>query len=390
MSKQKLLMLVALSLVSASVYAAKERVVRFENRVRFGVDDNVYASDENEVDSLFLSETINLSAKLNFSSRTDLLLYWQPELRFWFDVPGDEVVSYQDFYARLNHAVSQRTFVQVSDRLTLKDAQGQTALDSTENLYVENDLMGSADYTVDSRSHVKVGAGYLLRRWDDSDYGSGDQRNDFDQYSLNGTYIREIYPNRTKGVVGLTYTDHEYDSDRGGHDSVTVFGGVDQNLNPNVTGFGRLGFTTATIEGTVGGDEDTTTPFADFGLEFNPTARTSFNGSLGYSLDFAENSIYNAQERFKLALAFRHDLTAKISFSTALTWIYGQYDASHALADRPDEEELFVSLGLRGSYQINRNNFLDIGYEFSDKSVDEGILSEYTRNRFDIGWRLRL
>jgi hypothetical protein len=52
--------------------------------------------------------------------------------------------------------------------------------------------------------------------------------------------------------------------------------------------------------------------------------------------------------------------------------------------------DAYLSLALRGTYQINRNNFVELGYTFSTRSVDESTLSDYDRNRIELGWKLRL
>ncbi len=398
MSKQKFLTLVAMSLVCAA-FGAKERVIQVQNSVRFGFDDNVYSQDSGEVESAFLTDIVNLTGKFNFSPRTDVLLYWQPEFRYWFDVPGDDAVTYQDFYGQLNHAVSQRTFVRVSDRFSYNEARGQLADankagDTDNKKYYENDLDGSIDYTLNPVSQLQIGAGQGLRRWEDSSYGGGVYLNDYEQYRLNGAYVRELKPNTTKGTAGLNYMNHEYDGSRGGYKSTTVFGGLDHNFSPNLTAFGRVGYSFSKVESS-GGDEDSDNPYAQAGIDYNPTARTSMGASGTYSVTHSDNSFFNAQESLSGRLSLRHDVTGKISMSTALSAVLGRYDASFfnpftGAGDAVDEKELYITWSLRASYQINRNNFVDVGCLFSDRSTDADYLMEHTRNRFDIGWRIKL
>ena len=102
MTNRTLQVLVALSLISASSFAAKERVIRFQNTVRLGYDDNIYQTVDG-TGSAYVSDVINLSAKLNFSTRTDALIYWQPEFQYRFDA-DPKFITTQDLYVRLNHA----------------------------------------------------------------------------------------------------------------------------------------------------------------------------------------------------------------------------------------------------------------------------------------------
>jgi hypothetical protein len=246
MSKRNICLLIVFSLVSTTAFAAKERSIRVQNSVRVGYDDNVYQSADDETDTMFITDIVNISGKLTFSSRSDMLLYWQPEFRYRMDA-DPKFVTYQDLYARFNHAVSQRTFLQVSDRFRYQDKDGQSSLGKSSNQnYLENDLAGALDYTINSLSQAKLGAGYEFRRWDESNYGTWDKvaetgGNDYDQITADGSYIRELRPNTTQGILGLNYADLSYEGSRGGYNSTTIYGGVDQNFNANLIGNVRLG-----------------------------------------------------------------------------------------------------------------------------------------------------
>ncbi len=390
MINKKFSCLVTCMLAAGAVFAAQERTLKVQNNVRVGYDDNVGLSASKE-SSAFITDVLNISGTFNFSSRTDALLYWQPEFQFRFDA-DEETVSYQDLYGRLSHAVSQRAFLELSDRVRYQERDGQStgAGPGTNQNFFENELQSSVDYTVNDVSSVKVAGGYEIRRWDN---GALAARNDYDQYSANGHYVRELASDTTMGVVGASYSDLSYDGVRGGFDSISVFGGVDHTFSPNLSGNARLGYTSSNIESD-SGDSDTTSPYALAGLQYQPTERTSLNSSLEYSLTSSENAFFNAQDRLKLALGLRHDITGKISVASSLAYTYSQFDSAYANttagAGVADATENFVTLSVRGMYQINRNNFVELGYSFSDRQGDSALLAEYDRTRVDLGWRLRL
>jgi hypothetical protein len=399
MTKSTFNVLVALALVSGSSFAEKENVVRFQNQVRLGYTDNIYKTAD-EVSSAYIKDIINLSAKLNFSSRTDVLLYWQPEFQYRFDA-DPKFVTYQDLYARLNHAVSQRMFVTLSDRFRYQQKEGQTGSVSTGGVsdynqnYFENELLGAVDYTLNDESGLKVGAGYEFRVWDDKAYGEWNQSgqtggNNFNLVTADGSYYRQIKPNKTQIMGGVNYAGLSYEGERGGYNAVTPMIGVDQNFTPTVTGFGRLGysFTSVDNEGT---SSDTSAPYLQAGLEVNPSARTSVTTSLGYSLYRSENSVYNAQDQLSLGLGVRHDVTAKISLAGSLSYIYSNYKSDYSTYNNSsDAKDSLVTVGLRANYQLNRNNFLELGYVYQTRVVSEGNFSEWDSNQIDCGWRLRL
>lgn len=369
-------------------YAAKERVVRFQNHVRVGYDDNIYSTEDKQ-GSGYVTDIINLSTKTTFSSRTDAMLYWQPEFRYRFDAEPNDIM-YQDLYARFNHAISQRAFISLWDRFRYQDKEGQTGpgVSVIDQRFIENDLNGSLDYTLTSLSSLRVGAGYEMRVWNDDAYGKGTANNDYDQLRGDGSFNYQLVENRTQLMGGLNYVDHQYEGSRGGFESITALVGIDQNFNPDVTGYARVGGTLSDVE-YYGSTEDSTTPYLQAGLQVNPTARTSINGSLGYSIYRSENSIYNAQDRFDLTIGVRQDITAKINLAASLSYFLGFYDSAYGSVGIADATDNYAMLSLRGSYQLNRNNFLEAGYTFRNRWTS-GALYEYDGNIVDIGWRLRL
>jgi hypothetical protein len=104
----------------------------------------------------------------------------------------------------------------------------------------------------------------------------------------------------------------------------------------------------------------------------------------------SQNSDYNAQDRLNLGLGVRHDLTAKVSLASSLSYIFSYYDASYSTNDPLDAEDFkdnYFTFTLRCSYQVNRNNFVEAGYLFATRSTDA---TDWGRNRVDVAWRLRL
>lgn len=395
MTKRTLQVLIALALVTGTSFGAVERVVKFQNNLRVGYDDNIYNSAD-EVDSVYITDIINLSAKLNFSTRTDALLYWEPEFQYRFDAEP-KFITYQTLYGRLNHALSQRVFLTISDRFRYQQKEGQAgpALDDYNQNYIENDLMGALDFALNDKSYIKLGGGYEFRVWDDADYGEWQNPgggNDYDNIKGDLSYYRDLKPNKTTLMGGINGNSLSYDGERGGYDSVALLLGIDQNFTPTFNGFGRFGYSMNSVD-SVGSSDDTSAPYLRVGLESQPSARTSLTTSLGYSMYRSENSLYNAQDQLNFGLGARHDITAKITLSGSFNYIYSYYDAKYSSFTNSDAKDNYLSLGLRGSYQVNRNNFVELGYLFRTRNVSGSggtTLSDWDGNRIDMSWRLRL
>ena len=156
MISKKFYILCALVLGSVTVFAAQERSLKVQNSVRVGYDDNIYQNNS-EQESAFITDIINLTGKVNFSSRTDLLVYWQPEFRYRFDAEP-KFITYQDLYGRFGHAISERTHLEISDRFRYQDKEGQAGLvgDGNSNqTYFENDLKGALNFSLSSSISIQ-------------------------------------------------------------------------------------------------------------------------------------------------------------------------------------------------------------------------------------------
>ena len=269
------------SLVALSAFGEKENVIRVQNHVRFGYDDNVYLSSSEE-ESVEIMDILNISGKLNFSSRSDAVFSYQPEIRYRPDV-DPETATYHDLYGKLNHALSQRVFLTLSDRLRYQQRDAQSgAVNAFDQNYLENDLMGSLNFTLNSVSSVILGGGYEFRIWDDDNYGEV-RGNNYDKYDTSLSYFRELGKDTTKGMLGVDYALVDYDGTRGSIDSITLMTGADTVFNPNLNGFGRVGASMSSVD-TVSGSEDQTTPYLDAGLEYKPSERTSLIGNADLSV----------------------------------------------------------------------------------------------------------
>jgi len=388
MSKEKLCLLTVLSLVSASVFAAKDSSIKIQNTVRMGYDDNIYQAKD-ETGSAFVSDIFNISGKMTFSERSELLLFWQPEFKYRFDADSKSI-NYQDVYGRFSHGLTQNVFFQLSDRFRYQDKGAQSGTVSrTDENFIENNLKGGLDFTLSKESQIKIGAGYNLRRWDDNNYGQT-LGNDYDQFVGDASYLRELKPNKTTAIAGVNYVNHSFDGSRGGYQSTALYLGIDQNFTPTVSGNLRLGGSFSTID-TGSDDNEAYAPYLQAEVLMQASEETTFTGSFGYSMENSENSGYNAQDSFNFDLGLQHKLTSKLTLSSTVGYTLSFYDSDYARngVTIDDAEDRVFHFRVRTSYEINKNNFVDLGYAFTTRDTTEVALSEYNRNVIDLGWRFK-
>jgi hypothetical protein len=386
MIKNKKLLFSAVALtVAASAYAQQEQMYTVENLFRVGYDDNTNFSNSNRDSSAFFSDVFNLGALLRFDGSTELNANYQGE---FVNRPGadPENLMYHDAYVRFSHELSENVGMVLSDSFRYQQRDAQSGATANAN-FIENALRGALNMGVDDLTEVRVGGGFVTRQWDEDSYGvvAG---NNYDQYAANLSVYRTL-KEETQGMLGVDYSTTEYDGNRGSMDVVSLMGGVEHSFGTKIYGYGRVGASFIDTETAIG-DSSTTAPYLSTGLDYTASDKTSFNGSFGYMTRAANNSTYNAQEQASLSLGMKNQLSAKVGLVSALTYNMGSYKSDYARFGAADADDNFLKLSVRGSYEVTDNNFVEIGYEYSDRDTDLLGASDYDRNRVDIGWRWKM
>ena len=139
--------------------AATSDSFTFSNYIRFGYDDNIYQETNNEEESSYISDILNLSGKIQFSNRAELLLYWQPEIRYRFEAE-EKALFLQDLYAKYINAINQSSKIQITDRYRYSELDANQSGDNASKEYAENDLKGSYNNQLNERNSINLSAGY--------------------------------------------------------------------------------------------------------------------------------------------------------------------------------------------------------------------------------------
>ena len=87
-----------------------------------------------------------------------------------------------------------------------------------------------------------------------------------------------------------------------------------------------------------------------------------------------------------------HDITAKINFSISYSIVSSNYDSDFLrdVSKNYGDEDLLKILNIRADYQINRNHFVEVGYQGRSRESEISDNSDYEKNKFYLGWKLEL
>ena len=375
--------------------AATSDSFTFSNYIRFGYDDNIYQETNNEEESSYISDILNLSGKVQFSNRAELLLYWQPEIRYRFEAE-EKALFLQDLYAKYINAINQSSKIQITDRYRYSELDANQSGDNASKEYAENDLKGSYNNQLNERNSINLSAGFTTRR-NENDSSVYSQTRDFDRYNLSGIISRNLDRDKRTVSLGYIFSEHEIENNAGGIESGTLFLGYDRIFNPQLLGSIQLGYTDAEIEQKDANSNssvtsDSSNPYFEIGFNYDLSERTSVSSSFNHSLRYSTTSTYNAEERSDWLIALSHDLTAKINLNVSFSYVKADYESDflrEITTEYGDEDESTI-LNIRADYQINRNHFVELGYQGRSRNTEVLADGDYDRNRIYFGWKLQL
>ena len=389
----KKVLFILLAFVSIS-FADKKETITLSNFLRLGHDDNIYQRENNTVETIYISDIINLSSKILFSNRAELLLYWQPEIRYRFDAQEKELF-FQDLYASYQNALSKSSQISIIDRYRYSEIDANQS-GNDASAYAENNLTASYVRQISEKNGINLSVGSTSRRNDD-DSSLYNRTLDFDRYLLSGLITRNLDAAKRSVSIGYQYSNHAVKNSGGGIKSGTLFLGYDRIFNPEFIGSIQLGYTDAEIEQKFGSADlslisDSSNPFFEVGFNYQISKRTRLSSSYSHSLRHSTSSAYNAEQRSDWLIALSRDITAKINFGISYSYVRALYESDY-LRDttidfgRQDKSQI---LNVRAEYKIDKNHYLEMGYQGRSRDSEISSNGSYDRNRIYFGWKLEL
>lgn len=359
-----------------------------------------------------MTDIIDLSFRAALSDRTDLMV--KSQLNVLTDT-GDSQL-YPNLYVMLNHSVSPRLLLRLSEYYRSGDKSGSgSSTASNDNNdrydYFYNKVEGSADYVLTGRDHLLGTLSHEMLQHDT-------EIDSLDYTTIGGTvsWKRELIQQRTYATLNLgqrrtTYDNQPVDTatrvhldDQAYFDATDLSAGLNHTFNPNWLGYFEAGATYVQPHFSDARDlrypppeffdeaenEKSVNPLFRGGLTYTPSPRTRLTGDITQSYQASDNDGYGGQNTTELALGAQHDITAKLMVKATARFANVQYDSQDSTTGNPtDETEDRMDLELRFTYKLNRMNFLELGLRHSESDQSEGDDS-YKQNVVDIGWRVEL
>ncbi|MCC7300150.1 MAG: outer membrane beta-barrel protein [Verrucomicrobia bacterium] len=421
MSRTKLLVSVVVGLMVGQLFAAgdQDHLFKVVNTVRFGYSDNLHRTPEGK-GSTFVTDTIDLSFRAAFSDRTDLII--KSQLNLLDDNGGNEI--YPNLYAMLNHNVSPRLLLGLSEyyRSGDKSGSGSTPSDGKRYNFFENKVGLSADYVLTGRDRLGFSLDHDILRHDEA-------INTLDYTTIGGgaSWQRELVPQRTQVTFSLNPSRTTYDNlpkdsfssstnstnsvsyldDQAYYDALSVSAGLSHTFNQQWQGHIEAGVTcvqpnfsdSITTNITTNGvsvktntleNAQTISPLLRAGLVYSPSPRTRLSTDFSMSHTPSDDTGYGGQNTTELRFDAQHELTAKLMAKANVRFSSVTYDEQDATdGSSKDKQEDRMDLEFALTYKLNRMHFIEARVQHTEKEYSNGA-EGWTENRADIGWRVEL
>jgi hypothetical protein len=373
--------------------AGESRPVQLNNRMRFEYDDNIYQTKTDKTDSFKFIEEVELL--VNFTlPQTFVSLRYRPSFVWWDKREPDQTDLQHEGDFVLNHTFSPRLALSMVDTLRRgvqpEEIDNNVVVREEDNFYY-NTLNGTLTYSIRPQTRVEVAGRYILLRYDDDAVSTNE---DFDLY-VGGLTLRQQVVRETTILGSIRLESVDYNGFDRGSDSLFLGAGVEQVFSPNLLGSLSGGYQNKEFNDDAISSQSS--PYGDVSLTYLPSPATRITAGGGYSLFETDVFPFANQERTQLFLSLAHDFTARLSFYLTGGWTRGNYDAAQSVEQDTVKsgEENILQISGRATYKVNRNNWLEAGWQYVD--FDSGleytsgsaIRESYIRNRIDVGWKTR-
>lgn len=397
-----------------SANAEGDRWLNVENVMGVGYDDNVSYTSTNKVDRVRFTDRLILTADRPTESGFIGLRYALSYTRY---DSSDELRSANDWGHQVDfdftHSFSRRLTLGLRETFFQTDRPGIENPDGTirkeDATYYYNTVNLNLSSYLTSRVQL-AGSG----RWQTLRYTEDDrlaEREDYDLYSA-GLTLTSISGKNSSIGADLRYDAIDYVSAKKAVDEFAIEQGpttsripdrswsgysaglvLNRIFSPTVMGSIRAGYMMHEYESASISSDDS--PYGDLSLTYMPVASTRITAAAGYALYQSGLIAYAGQTRTSASLSLAQDLSARLTATLMGSYILSDYQAKTTVDEFTEEEigdatEKALSFSANLAYRIGTRNWLQLSYSWTDFDSDIPNRGEYTRNTYDISWRIRL
>jgi hypothetical protein len=376
------------------------RPFQVNNRLRAEYDDNIYQTENNTEDSWKIIEELEFLVNFNLQS-TYIGVRYRPSYIWWDNRPSDSSDFQNELDFILNQTFSPRLNLSVVD--TLRRGESPRQITSTNGVSTDvdgdfyyNTFNATLGYLIRPTLRLELAGRYIAQRYLEEVYSDSE---DFDLYVGGLTLRYQLIPETT--LIGEFRGESiSYNGPDRGSKSIYAGCGVEQIFGPNLIGNLVGGYQKKDFN-----DNDISSesaPYADASITFLPSPATRISAGAGYSMFETEVYPFVNQDRAQMFASIAHDFTARLSLYLSGSYIAGKYSSEQVVREAAGTNPAITAEGgneyttqfsTRMTYQINRSNWLEAGWQYVDFDsklmYSEGtkMRENFVENRIDVGWK---
>jgi predicted porin len=342
-------------------------------------DSNIFGSQTAEIASTVYELAPKIAFNASVTDQTFASASYEAMIDRFTNRPGDKTLDSHHFAARLAHAFSSASNLDLSDDYAIS-RNPESLLSgvpiNTDQSYRRNEFNGRFSTSVMQKLGATVKVRSINYRYENAALAASIDRTE-NLYGLAGTY--DLLP-ELKGVAEYRHETVEYRTGGANKDKDTDFiiGGFDYALAKTLTASGRLGYQWRhrNLE------RSTSAPYVEFSAK-RDYARGSYF-SLGYVYTFEETSnvvLYTDTKVNRFFFNVQHAISPLLVASASLTYEPSVLQGRRGLRNA-DETTTRAGLGL--SYLPTKNWTITAHYDYDDVNSDD-VSRGQNRERIGIG-----
>lgn len=377
---------VALPVAALAVYAPipeqeQGKALTFRLGASISHDSNIFGAATKEIDSMVYSVTPSLSYNGSLDDQTFLSLGYDLSYDHIVDRPGKKNLSSHTLSARLAHAFSDSSNIDVSDTYQIsKNPQSLLAglPLNTDQSFKLNQF--NARYTAALNQKTTLTLKY---RNMDYAYDLASLADQLDRMEhLAGVEAGFAYLPETKLVAEYRYQRVAYSASAATKDKTSHFllAGADYNPDKQLTLTARAGFEDRNRNGA----PDTTAPYVELSARYAYSEDSFFSGGYVYTLEESSDVLRFTDTRVNRFFAnVQHRLSGPLTLSSSFTL---EPDKLLGRAGQADIDETVLRFGLGLTWAPAPNWSVTANYDRDHVGSDDASRDQ-ERNRYGVSAR---
>jgi len=345
---------------------------------RISEDTNIFAAQHGAIDSVIYEFSPKVAFNASVTDQTFLSASYRLTLDYFDNRPGEKTLDSHDLEARVAHAFTKETTLDVSDAFVV-DRNPSAALAglqiNSDQSFDRNEANARFNTSLSPKIGLTLKARSMLYSYLSAKLGTSLDHTE-NLYGISADYAMQ--PD-VRGNVEYRHETVNYKDDGDNKDKTSDFllVGGDYDVGQKLTASGRFG-----VEYRKRDEErSATSPYAEISSRY-AYAQGSFLAA-GYVYTFEETSDlikYTDTQVNRFFVNVQHAATSLITVSASVDYEPSRLNGRR---DFSNQDETTTHLGLAVSYLPTKNWLISGTYDF-DTVTSGDTAREYTRNRYGV------